>query len=68
MPVCTASDCNGETPVEGTLCTEHLDQAAAYYLVERRKRLIWSGEVEYHDEDDPDQTAIILQLHHHLNR
>jgi hypothetical protein len=67
MPACTASDCNDETPLEGTLCADHLEQAAAYYLVERRKRLIWSGEVEY-QEDDPDQTAIIIQLHNNLNR
>lgn len=66
MPVCTASDCNDETPLEGTLCTEHLEQAAAYYLVERRKRLIWSGEVAY-QEDDPDQTAILLGLHSRLS-
>ncbi len=65
MPVCTASDCNGETPVEGVLCTDHLEQAAAHYLVERRKRLIWSGEVDY-QEDDPDQTAIIIGLHNRL--
>ena len=67
MPVCTATDCNDETSLEDTLCTEHLEQAAAYYLVERRKRLVWSGDVE-RPEDDPDQSAIIIQLHNNLNR
>ena len=65
MAVCTASDCNDETPLEGTLCADHLEQAAAYYLVERRKRLIWSGEIP---ERDPDQDAIITILHNNLNQ
>jgi len=67
MPVCAASTCNDETPLEGTLCADHLEQAAAHYLVDRRKRLIWRDEVEY-QEEDPDQTAIIIRLHNHLNR
>jgi hypothetical protein len=65
MPVCAASRCNDETPLEGTLCAEHLEQAAAYHLVERRKRLISTGEIQ---ERDPDIDAIIIRLHTHLNR
>ena len=66
MPVCAASDCNDETPFEGTLCADHLEQAAAHYLVERRKRLITIEEEI--PARDPDIDAIIIQLHHNLNR
>jgi len=65
MPVCAASNCNDETPLEGTLCAEHLEQAAAHYLVERRLRLISTREIQ---EKDPDIDAIITQLHYTLNR
>jgi hypothetical protein len=39
MPVCTASDCNGETPLEGTLCADHFAEARAYYLAQYQLRL-----------------------------
>ena len=66
MPVCAASNCNDETPLEGTLCADHLEQAAAHYLVEQRKRLI-SIEEEI-PARDPNREAIIIQLHHSLNQ
>jgi len=66
MPVCAASDCNDETPLEGTLCADHLEQATAHHLVERRKRLI-SVEEEI-PTTDLDIDAIIIRLHNHLNR
>ena len=65
MPVCAASDCNDETPLEGTLCADHLEQAAAHHLVERRLRLISTGEIQ---ERDPDQDAIITLLYNNLHR
>ena len=65
MPVCAASSCNDETPLEGTLCADHLEQAAAYHLVERRMRLISTGEIQ---EKDLDIDAIITLLHNNLNR
>lgn len=65
MPVCAASDCNDETPLEGTLCADHLEQAAAHHLVKRRLRLISTGEIQ---EKDPDQDAIITLLYNNLNR
>ena len=66
MPVCAASACNDETPLEGTLCAEHLEQAAAHHLVKRQRRLI-SIEEEI-PTTDLDIDAIIIRLHSHLNR
>ena len=66
MPVCAASDCNDEAPFEGTLCADHLEQAAAHYLVKRQRRLI-SIEEEI-PTTDLDIDAIIIRLHNHLNR
>jgi len=59
MPVCAVSDCNDETPLEGTLCADHLEQATAYHLIKRRKRLISTGEIQ---EKDPDIDVISIRL------
>ena len=39
MPVCTASDCNGETRPSATLCVVHFEQARAYYMAQYQLRL-----------------------------
>jgi len=39
MSICTATDCNGETRHDTTLCANHLEQARAYYASQRQLRL-----------------------------
>ncbi len=39
MPVCTATDCKGDAQPGRSLCTDHFEQARAYYMAQYQLRL-----------------------------